>query len=479
MRSGIAVLAVAAALVSTAHAAVEADKITEVPGAPWYPNSNLESYSGYVDIDSPYGGKKHYHYYLTMSENDPKTDPVVLWLQGGPGCSSLAGAMIEGGPLHFNQSNAPYDVVLNPYRWSKKSTVIYLESPAGVGFSYADSKDGYHYNDSVAAEENYMAVSTLLGSNYYPELNQGQKFAITGESYGGIYIPTLAQQIVEHNKLADADTKINLGGIEVGNGCLGNDVGVCGGSLQAAMLQFFSQGLIEISDWNDVVKTCGEPNSWNQTGACNDLCNKLMNNIGPLDIYDLQESCDPDSVTTTSALSWLPHVSANLREGPDGCLPGPKASITLFFNDKDVRKAFHVDTYPGGEWAICGCADCDWSYNPTQSDERKKVYPDILDSGAVVFITNGDADGCVPWTDNQQLLGVEFATSRFGNPTSSWAPWFTDDKQTQVGGYEMNWGKDSSKPQMYYVSVHGAGHLIPQTKPVAAEIMYNKFLAAL
>jgi carboxypeptidase C (cathepsin A) len=80
---------------------------------------------------------------------------VILWLNGGPGCSSLVGLIEENGPFHVKDNgNTVYE---NVYAWNKVGHVIYLEFPAGVGFSY--STDGnITTNDNKTAEENYNAL---------------------------------------------------------------------------------------------------------------------------------------------------------------------------------------------------------------------------------------------------------------------------------------------------------------------------------
>ena len=151
-------------------AAVPADEITSLPG--WTGKLPSKHYSGFfpTTLDGAAGGGM-LHYWLTLSESDPTKDPVVVWLQGGPGCSSLFGlwserarhgmrmaqlvrniALLthaffacalrryENGQLHFsgekdNSTGVPL-VVQNDYAWTKRATMLWLEQPVGVGFSY-------------------------------------------------------------------------------------------------------------------------------------------------------------------------------------------------------------------------------------------------------------------------------------------------------------------------------------------------------
>ena len=129
--------------------------LTELVGdLPGYPYKG-KMFSGYLNLNNP---KKKLHYLFLESQNDPSTDPVLLWLNGGPGCSSLLGWAQEHGPAVFKEMSKEWEI--NDYSWNKKANVIYLESPAGVGFSYIDSKDDSDWivNDETSSVQNLEAM---------------------------------------------------------------------------------------------------------------------------------------------------------------------------------------------------------------------------------------------------------------------------------------------------------------------------------
>lgn len=99
------------------------------------------AYSGYLNIND----KKALHYVLVSSQSNPETDPVLLWFNGGPGCSSLEGFIMEHGPYVFDDGET--EIKKNPYPWNLRANVAYIESPAGVGFSYAADKEARTTND--------------------------------------------------------------------------------------------------------------------------------------------------------------------------------------------------------------------------------------------------------------------------------------------------------------------------------------------
>lgn len=94
--------------------------------------SFLDRYSGYLNVSAT----KRLHYWLVTSENNPDADPTVLWLNGGPGCSSLDGWAYEHGPFRINATD-PTQLVQFDYNWNKQANMLYLEAPVGVGFSYS------------------------------------------------------------------------------------------------------------------------------------------------------------------------------------------------------------------------------------------------------------------------------------------------------------------------------------------------------
>jgi len=128
----------------------------------------------------------------------------VLWLNGGPGCSSLTGLFMELGPSSIDKNAKP---VYNPYSWNSNASVIFLDQPVNVGYSYS----GGSVSNTVAAGKDVYALLTLFFQQF-PEYAH-QDFHISGESYAGHYIPVFATEILAHKK-----RNINLQSVLIGNG---------------------------------------------------------------------------------------------------------------------------------------------------------------------------------------------------------------------------------------------------------------------
>ena len=171
------------------------------------------------------------------------------------GCSSLEGAFAELGQLLVNH-DTPSNLVLNPFSWTTISNMLFIEAPTCVGYSYGDSAGDCSHNDTSQAQDNYGALQAFFAG--YPEF-AANDFYITGESYAGIYVPTLAKAVVQGNA-AGAGVHINLKGIAVGNGCLGNAAGQCafdnGVELNTNVPYFAGHGLISTDTYKAFQAAC-------------------------------------------------------------------------------------------------------------------------------------------------------------------------------------------------------------------------------
>lgn len=233
--------------------------------------------------------------------------PPLLQFNGGPGCSSLEGAFQESGPLW----TAPGGKTLqrNEFSWNKFAHTLFLEAPAGVGFSYADTPAGTSHTDTSTAVDNHAALVAFYQK--FPELIANE-LVITGESYAGICawrlevacpwrltplhrpfaspldIPMLAFNIHKANT-AGVKPRINLSGLLVGNGCIGQDAGVCGRSPYGDYLtlsQYHGHGFISNKAMAVANAACG--NYSTESPACRTAVRAAANEVGrDVDVYDI------------------------------------------------------------------------------------------------------------------------------------------------------------------------------------------------
>ena len=206
-------LAVLLSVLLTSTIVLAAPKKDLVVSLPSFGPPPTIQYSGFLDgtkgCDTATNGAFcKLHYWFAQAEGDASNKPVILWLNGGPGSSSILGFLQENGPLLMNATGG---LMENPWAWTKVANLFVLEAPVGVGYSYCANQlkgktcvntDKYTASTSRAALVDFF-------SNKFPELAQND-FFITGESYAGVYIPTLAKELLEHAP------QINLVGLAVG-----------------------------------------------------------------------------------------------------------------------------------------------------------------------------------------------------------------------------------------------------------------------
>lgn len=452
----------------TAFAAVPADEVTSLPG--WNGALSSKQYSGYLPIP----GEKYLHYWLVESENDPANDPLVLWLNGGPGCSSLDGYFYEQGPYHVVEplpASGPPQLYQNPNRWNKIANMIFLEMPAGVGFSYASTPAGLITNDTQQAIDNFNGLEVFF--KMYPEYAK-HDFYITGESYAGMYVPTLALQILSHNK--DGSSDINLKGIMVGNGVIGQGAQ---NSVPILVDFLFGHGLFSQATYAKIQADC-DGFKGTMSPACVADIKQAQTEVSAVNIYDIYQPCINSGFTPDLNAEYIDHFTNPLNTrsrrrplteaeqllfgrdetgasvmGPVECIDAGAASVYL--NQADVKAAIHVKA--DINWTICTNAI---TYHFTMGS-LLPYYKNDLIPYIRVLIYNGDVDSCVPYNGN------EMWTSSLDIPVETpWRAWFHNK---QVAGYATTF-----QSNFQFITVKGSGHMVPQFRPIPAFAMFQHFL---
>lgn len=445
------------------NAAPAEDEVTQLPG--WSGPLPSPHYSGYLASSET----KKLHYYLVASEGDPAVDPVTLWFNGGPGCSSLDGFLYEHGPFRvaYSGGSSPTLSRFN-YSWSRLTTMVYVEAPCGVGFSHSTADDptaDYQCTDDTAAEDNLAAVESLFAK--FPEFRTRDLY-LTGESYAGIYVPTLAEAIL----LKGEDyTGAPLKGIAVGNGCSGSEIGICafGKNTQGAYYTtkfLTSSGFVPERLKDSLDEHCNYT-AWAQglpiSVDCDATAHEIKDMTKKLDTYCVYCDCPPTNSRGSGQLLGA-HSEGGL--GTTACINTYEASAYL--NQPEVQQALHVIDAGVSNWQVCGNAE-GWSYQSTRPNLPRDTYP-LLVSKIRVLIYNGDWDACVPYTDNEAwTLSMGFPIKK------EWHPWlYADGDYQQVGGYATAFDVGG---EFVFTTVRGGRHEVPETAPERAFAMLATFLS--
>nr|XP_043630692.1 serine carboxypeptidase 1-like [Erigeron canadensis] len=407
----------------------DVDKITALPGQPV--GTDFDQYSGYVTVDPNHG--RALFYYLAESPVNSSTNPLVLWLNGGPGCSSFGdGAMMELGPFRVNADSVTLSH--NKYAWNNVANVLFLESPAGVGFSYSNTSSDYITGDKETARDSYTFLINWL--ERFPEYKT-RDFYITGESYAGHYVPQLAQKILQNNKVTN-QTVINLKGIAIGNAYVDEETENTG------MFDYFwTHAIISDEIHNGIISNCNFSEGATITDTCDDYMGQAFaakSNIFPYDIF--APLCSPFSNSTPSISEF------------DPC---SKSYVLGYLNTPVVQQSLHAKPV---QWE-----SCNYYITGNWQDKPFTVLPvikDLMASGISVWIYSGDTDGRVPVTTSR------YSIDKLQTPVqTSWYPWMYEE---EVGGYAVGY------QNLTFVTIRGAGHFVPSYQPARALAFFSSFL---
>ncbi|EGB10394.1 hypothetical protein AURANDRAFT_52916, partial [Aureococcus anophagefferens] len=195
----LSVPALSTLVAAAALLVANAEEITTLPGVTG--GIPFKMHSGYVDVTDDSDGSRQLFFWFVESEYNPSTAPVLLWTNGGPGCSGLGGFISEMGPF---VPHADGTLGRRDYAWNKLANMLFIEQPAGVGFS-TGAMD--YYDDGMVARDNANFVARWR--QRFPDF-AGRTLYLTSESYGGHYLPTLALELVKRGTP-------NFGGFAVGN----------------------------------------------------------------------------------------------------------------------------------------------------------------------------------------------------------------------------------------------------------------------
>lgn len=423
------------------------DEIVWLPGLTQ--NLPFKQYSGYLNGSD---GTSRLFYWLVESQRSPQNDPLLLWLNGGPGCSSLSGLTAENGPI-FIRDDMTVGIRPAIHAWNGFANILYLESPAGVGYSYSSNTYKATLNDDATADNNFAAIKHFFTK--FPQYSN-RPFFITGESYAGVYIPTLAQRVV-------GDSSINLIGLAIGNGILDYNIN------SKTIISYANyHGILGPTLWANLQQACCSGPHCQYTAPyppnCHSHVSKALQKIysGGLNAYNYYDLCRQYSIGQIRQHAAFTTLTkhAQVTYGSPPCY---NLSATIrYFQRQDVKKALHVSDQAGA-WTVCNNTVLR-TYNVMYKSAIQLIPP--LLSKCRVLLYYGDLDMVC------NFLGGEESLYSTGLPTfGNYEPWYYNDSNgRQVGGFA------SVHPNLKFITIKGAGHLVPGDRPDEAWSMMKTFI---
>lgn len=421
------------------------DRIEGLPGQP--SNVDFAQYSGYVTVDKEAG--RALFYWLIEATDDAQSKPLLLWLNGGPGCSSVAyGEAEELGPFHINSDGKT--IFLNPYSWNKLANILFLDSPAGVGFSYTNtSSDIKKSGDGRTAEDSFVFLTNWLEK--FPQY-KNRDFYIAGESYGGHYVPQLAHVIYRRNKVLE-NPVINLKGYMVGNALTDNfhdNLGI--------YEYMWSHGMISDNTYRKLNLFCDFSSLVHPSHLCEKALESADAEMGQIDPYSIYTP----PCSNSTATSGKQHVKRNswrhLFGGYDPCT---EKYSEIYFNLPEVQKALHANV-TGIPYRWTTCSDVvseNWNDSPRSV---LPIYRELIKAKLRIWMFSGDTDAVIPVTSTRYSVNALKLRT-----VTQWHPWYDDG---QVGGWTQEY------EGLTFVTIRGAGHEVPLHKPKKAFMLFKSFL---
>ncbi|KAF6796461.1 carboxypeptidase cpdS [Colletotrichum musicola] len=440
---------------------------TDIPFVDW---DLGESYAGLMPISKEANETRQLFFWYFPSTNEAASNETTIWLNGGPGCSSFIGLIQENGPFTwFPGANRP---VYNIYSWNQLSNMLYIDQPAGTGFSVG--------SPNATTEEEIAQQFLGFYDNFIETFGtKGRKTHLTGESYAGFYIPYIGDAMIKSDHADDY-------------------------SLSGAMMfspyirsvpNDFQQQVVTkpfVEEFNNVMGLYpGVGNYWDRIAAADEACgfadmrekHFTFPPKGPFPPGNESAECQI-SQTVYEGLSEVSPCS-NIYHISQGC-PGPanpllasddgdanNATVPVGFDRKDwhgylnlqqMREAIHI---PAGQrdWQQCTSEDPfggggDQSADPFTSGALTRV----IEHTNNFIIASGNQDYRVPTNGTLMVLQNmtwnggqgydEYPSKTFFLPTA-----FSDLSSQSAAGKVGDW---VAQRGLTFARVFMAGHELPE-----------------
>mmetsp|Transcript_43911 Transcript_43911/g.125179 ORF Transcript_43911/g.125179 Transcript_43911/m.125179 type:complete len:480 (+) Transcript_43911:66-1505(+) len=404
-------------------------------------------HAGFMTLDKQLGKSTFFWYAAPLDGN--MAAPVLVWLQGGPGASSLFGMFTEVGPFMIGTDG---DVQARAATWNQHFHMLFLDNPVGVGFSFTQSEAGFVTDEQQVGNDLHTALVQFY--QLFPALRPNELY-VTGESYGGKYVPACAYTVHVRNRAAPPSDRINLRGIAIGDGAMD----------PPAQFRGFGDLLFHLGMADEA-----ERQQFRTYEASIQERLKSGDNLGAFEVFDEMLNGDFFPYPTYYAnVTGMSSNYFNFQLAPDAESVG--GDFVGWLNKPAVRAQIHVG---------------DRAYVPLNSTVEVHLKHDWM-RGVVdmlvplmenykVLIYNGQNDIILgPALTEQFLYGLEWSGQR-AYAAARKAVWRRAERGPgsrlpDVAGYVRE-VKD-----FVQVVVRGAGHMVPGDQPERALDMIQRFVA--
>ncbi|KAI4126035.1 MAG: hypothetical protein LQ338_003974 [Usnochroma carphineum] len=422
--------------------------VTSLPGQPDGPL--LKMHAGHIEITPEHHGNLFFwHFQNRHIANRQRT---VLWLNGGPGCSSMDGALMEIGPYRLKDNE---HLIYNDGAWDEFANVLFVDNPVGTGYSYVDT-DSYVTELTEMANQMVQFLEKFFG--LFPEYATNDLY-IAGESYAGQHIPYIAKAILDRNNKQKANNQWNLSGLLIGNGWISPV------EQYDAYLQFgYQAGLIQ--GGTDTAKKLEEMYS---------VCVKKLNEPGGTDKVD-QPSCEKiltEMLELTQKNGRCTNMyDVRLDDTWPSCgmnWPPDLENVTPYLRRDDVKAALHINRDKHSGWTECAGA-VSANFHPS-SKPSISILPKLLERIPTVLFS-GDQDLICNHVGTEELIhNMEWNGAKgFELSPGTMAPrrdWTFEGEPAGIYQEARN---------LTYVLFYNSSHMVPFDFPRRSRDMLDRFM---
>ncbi|CAH0700355.1 unnamed protein product [Spodoptera exigua] len=376
----------------------------------------FKSYSGFLTVNETYNSNIFFWYFPVL--NKPVNEsPWIIWLQGGPGASSLTGLFDEIGPFTVVNST----LKRNPHTWLHNHSLLFIDNPVGTGYSFTEHVDGFTTDMATYSSHLFIALKQFL--QIFPELKSVPLY-LAGESYAGKYVPAMAMEI--HKRKDKLGSEINLQGLIIGNAYVDPEV------ISHIALPFHYFGLLE-KEQLEMVKPLID--------AFQDAIRK-NNSIQAKNKWN----------SLVSVLLFISSQKHGYNFLSDDLLVG---RYVKFLKTTPVKRAIHVGDI-NFEWVNM---TVNVKLAPDFLSSTKPMFERLLEHYRVLAYC-GQLDQMLPcvFTSENYRTWKWSGSEEFLNATRF--PYIFNNK---LAGYHKTGGRFTE------VVFRGAGHMVPLDKPAPAE----------
>ncbi|KAJ9156341.1 Carboxypeptidase [Pleurostoma richardsiae] len=443
---------VALSWATAVNAASAADYfVHHLPGAPEGPL--IKMHAGHLEITPEHNGNLFFWHF--QNQHIANRQRTVIWLNGGPGCSSEDGALMEVGPYRLKDDHT---LTYNDGSWHEFANLLFVDNPVGTGFSYVDTDSYLHELDEMADQfivflEKWFAI--------FPEYEEDDLY-IAGESYAGQHIPYIANRILARNQRDNIAHKWALKGLLIGNGWISPPE-----QYEAYLTFAYQKGLVQKD--SDVAR---------KLEVQFRICQKEL----ALELKVDQPSCEAvlqDLLQTTTKLNTKGKqecynmYDVRLRDTYPSCgmnWPPDLEYVTPYLRRSDVVQALHINSAKTTGWTECNGA-VGSNFRATKSKPSVQLLPDLLSQIPVLLFSGAEDLICNHLGTEQLISNLQWNGGKgFELSPGTWAPRRDWTFEGEPAGF---WQEARN---LTYVLFYNSSHMVPFDYARRTRDMLDRFM---